>query len=125
MQLKPPDLRVASCIQSRLWPCEHARWAKAVTRGGTLHRNTVVGVFRRLIYSLGVAHFEDKLRPWLYIAQIRANRSFLFAPLEFFQFAAAVDIVGIQLKGFLVVQDRKLFLALRHISLRQAVIDVP
>lgn len=35
-------------------------------RGGKLHQSTVRGVFRRLVYSQGIARPEDKLRPRLH-----------------------------------------------------------
>ena len=35
-------------------------------KGGKLHQNTVRGVFRRLVYSLGIARLENKLRPRLH-----------------------------------------------------------
>ena len=50
-------------------------------RGGQLHRNTVAGVFRRLVYSLGVAGPEDRRRPRLHDLRFYfANQALTHSP---------------------------------------------
>lgn len=50
-------------------------------RGGKLHRTTVGGVFRRLVYSLGVARPEDELRPRLHDLRFYfANQALTHSP---------------------------------------------
>ena len=50
-------------------------------RGGKLHQNTVRGVFRRLVYSTGIAQREDKLNPRLHDLRFYfANRALTNSP---------------------------------------------
>jgi integrase len=52
-------------------------------RGGKLHCNTVRGVFRRLVYSLGIARAEDKLRPRLHDLRFYfANQALTHSPSD-------------------------------------------
>ena len=49
----------------RLGEAGACRFVFVSIRGRKLHCNTVRGVFRRLVYSVGVARLDDKLRPRL------------------------------------------------------------
>ena len=52
-------------------------------RGGRLHRNTVRGVFRRLVYSLGVAGPKDKRCPRLHDLRFYfANQALTHSPCD-------------------------------------------
>ena len=52
-------------------------------RGIKLHANTARGVFRRLIYRLGIARPEDKLRPRLHDLRFYfANQSLTHSPCD-------------------------------------------
>jgi integrase len=51
--------------------------------GGKLHPNTVRGVFRRLVYALGVAKATDKLRPRLHDLRFYfANQALTQSPCD-------------------------------------------
>jgi len=53
------------------------------SRGGKLHPNTVRGVFRRLVYALGVAKATDKLRPRLHDLRFYfANQALTQSPCD-------------------------------------------
>ena len=50
-------------------------------RGGKLHPTTVRGVFRRLVYAVGAARPEDKLRPRLHDLRFYfANQALTHSP---------------------------------------------
>lgn len=58
--------RIESYLERRLREAGVCPFVFVSIRGRKLHRNTVGGVFRRLVFSLGVAERENKLRPRLH-----------------------------------------------------------
>ena len=58
--------RLERYLVRRLREAGACRWVFVSIRGGKLHPNTVRGVFRRLVYSRGIARLEDTLRPRLH-----------------------------------------------------------
>ena len=73
--------RLESYRVRRLREAGACRFVFVSIRGGKLHRNTVRGVFRRLVYSLGVARLEDKLRPRLHDLRFYfANQALTHSP---------------------------------------------
>lgn len=73
--------RLESYLVRRLREAGACRFVFVSIRGGKLHRNTVRGVFRRLVYSLGVARLEDKLRPRLHDLRFYfANQALTHSP---------------------------------------------
>jgi integrase len=60
-----------------------SRFVFVSIRGSKLHRNTVGGVFRRLVYSLGIARAEDTLRPRLHDLRFYfANQALTHSPSD-------------------------------------------
>ena len=73
--------RLESYLVRRLREAGACRFVFVSIRGGKLHRNTVRGVFRRLVYSRGVARLEDKLRPRLHDLRFYfANQALTHSP---------------------------------------------
>ena len=73
--------RLESYLVRRLREAGACRFVFVSIRGGKLHRNTVRGVFRRLVYSRGVARLEDTLRPRLHDLRFYfANQALTHSP---------------------------------------------
>ena len=73
--------RLESYLGRRLREAGACRFVFVSIRGGKLHHNTVRGVFRRLVYSLGIARLEDKLRPRLHDLRFYfANQALTHSP---------------------------------------------
>ncbi len=73
--------RLESYLVRRLREAGACRFVFVSIRRGKLHRNTVRGVFRRLVYSLGVARLEDTLRPRLHDLRFYfANQALTHSP---------------------------------------------
>jgi integrase/recombinase XerD len=73
--------RIERYLVRRLREAGDCRCVFVSIRGGQLHRNTVRGVFRRLVYSLGVARLASERRPRLHDLRFYfANQVLTHAP---------------------------------------------
>jgi len=73
--------RLESYLVRRLREAGACPFVFVSIRGSKLHRNTVRGVFRRLVDSLGIARPEDKLRPRLHDLRFYfANQALTHSP---------------------------------------------
>lgn len=73
--------RLDCYLVRRLREAGAGRFVFVSIRGGKLHHNTVRGVFCRLIYWLGIARPEDKLRPRLHDLRFYfANQALTHSP---------------------------------------------
>jgi integrase len=72
---------VDAYLVRRLREAGHCPFVFVSISGSKLHRTTVGGVFRRLVYSLGIARPEDKLRPRLHDLRFYfANQALTHSP---------------------------------------------
>jgi integrase len=75
--------RIESYLTRRLGEAASCPFVFVSIRGIKLHANTARGVFRRLIYRLGIARPEDKLRPRLHDLRFYfANQSLTHSPCD-------------------------------------------
>lgn len=73
--------RIESYLARRLGKAGSCPFVFVSIWGGKLHGNTVRGVFRRLVYRLGLARPEDKLRPRLHDLRLYfANQALTHSP---------------------------------------------
>lgn len=59
-------VRLDSYLARRIQQAGNCPWVFVSIKGRKLHANTMRGVFRRLVYALGIAQPQDKLRPRLH-----------------------------------------------------------
>lgn len=73
--------RLESYLDHRLQEAGSCPWVFISIKGRKLHGNTARGVFRRLVYALGIARPQDKLRPRLHELRFYfANRALTTSP---------------------------------------------
>jgi integrase/recombinase XerD len=76
-------VRLESYLARRLQEAGGCPWIFVSVRGLKLHANTVRGVFRRLIFALGIARPHDKRRPRLHDLRFYfANRALTTSPVD-------------------------------------------
>jgi integrase len=74
-------VRLDSYLARRLHQAGGCPWVFVSINGRKLHANTARGVFRRLVYALGIAQPQDKLRPRLHDLRFYfANRALTMSP---------------------------------------------
>jgi len=73
--------RIERYLARRLKQAGSCPWMFVSIHGRQLHANTVRGVFRRLVYALGIAQPQDKLRPRLHDLRFYfANQALTMSP---------------------------------------------
>lgn len=74
-------VRLESYLERRLQEAGSSHWVFISIKGHKLHANTARGVFCRLVYALGIARPQDKLRPRLHDLRFYfANRALTTSP---------------------------------------------
>lgn len=74
-------VQLQSYLERRLQEAGSCPWVFVSIKGRKLHANTARGVFRRLVYAMGIARPQDKLRPRLHDLRFYfANRALTTSP---------------------------------------------
>ena len=78
---RPLGARLESYLERRIHEAGSSPWVFISIKGRKLHANTARGVFRRLVYALGIARPHDKRRPRLHDLRFYfANRALTTSP---------------------------------------------
>jgi integrase len=74
-------VRLEGYLARRLQQAGSCPWVFVSIKGHKLHANTARGVFRRLVYALGIAQPQDKLRPRVHDLRFYfANQALAMSP---------------------------------------------